>query len=178
MKRQIALIIVTAILSINLTGCTEEKEVLFLSDGTITHSVTENTEPAPEKMISAIDENGKLPISGSINNINYIIGDNGYYDMSLSEKGHHVNTTKDGYRYTICSGEHSTGGYSIDIINVEADENNNIVITVEETSPEPMDIVTQAFTYPTCTITLSGEVGKVIIKTTNGTELSKLNEEG
>ena len=177
MKRQIALII-AAILSINLTGCTKEKEVIYLSDGAITHSVTENTEPTPEKMISAIDKNGKLPINGNINNVNYIIGNNDYYDMSLNKKGYHVNTTKDGYRYTICSGEHSTGGYSIDIVNVEADENNNIVITVEEVSPEPMDMVTQAFTYPACTTTLSGDIGNVVIKTTNGTKFNKLNEEG
>ena len=53
-------------------------------------------------------------------------------------------------------GEKTSGGYSIGIDSVvETDE--NIVITIKETSPEPGNMVTQAFTNPFCVVKINSK---------------------
>jgi TolA-binding protein len=54
----------------------------------------------------------------------------------------------DGYYYVIIKmGEKSTGGYSIEVVNVEIND-KNANIYVKENNPDPTSTVTQAFTYP------------------------------
>ncbi|MDO8600821.1 MAG: protease complex subunit PrcB family protein [bacterium] len=47
----------------------------------------------------------------------------------------------------VFQGNHSTGGYSIEIIEI-LEKANSLEVTVKETSPSPGSIVTQAFTQP------------------------------
>lgn len=55
---------------------------------------------------------------------------------------------KDGSYYVIIKmGEKSTGGYSIEVVNVEIND-KNANIYVKENNPDPTSTVTQAFTYP------------------------------
>jgi flagellar basal body-associated protein FliL len=55
---------------------------------------------------------------------------------------------KDGIYYVIIKmGEKSTGGYSIEVVNVEIND-KNANIYVKENNPDPTSTVTQAFTYP------------------------------
>ena len=47
----------------------------------------------------------------------------------------------------VFQGSHSTGGYSIEIVEI-LEKANSLEVTVKETSPSPGSIVTQAFTQP------------------------------
>lgn len=47
----------------------------------------------------------------------------------------------------VFAGEKPTGGYSVEITNVEA-TNSQLVITAKYSQPQLDDIVTEAFTYP------------------------------
>lgn len=72
----------------------------------------------------------------------------------------------------ICSGKKSTGGYSIKIVGMDYDEDDDLVnITVKESSPEGAS-VTDAFTWPTCYLYLSARPKTVKVVNTDGNELS------
>ena len=72
----------------------------------------------------------------------------------------------------ICSGKKSTGGYSIKIVDMDYEENDDLVtITVNETSPEGAT-VTDAFTWPTCYIYFSARPKNVKVVNTDGDELT------
>ncbi len=79
--------------------------------------------------------------------------------------------TSRGYAFTeengkpvlvIALGEKKTGGYSIDVEKVIIN-GNNVTVYVNENSPKPSDVVTQAFTYPSVQIEFSRKPEKVII---------------
>ena len=53
-------------------------------------------------------------------------------------------------------GEKTTGGYSI-CIDTIIETDKNIVITIQETSPEPGSMVTQAFTNPFCVVKINSK---------------------
>ena len=64
-------------------------------------------------------------------------------------------------------GERNTGGYSIDLQNVEVVD-NDVKITVEETFPGRNDTVTMAFTYPCVEVVFPFEVKNIsVINTSN-----------
>lgn len=72
----------------------------------------------------------------------------------------------------ICAGKKSTGGHSINIVDMDYDENDDLVnITVKETSPEGAT-VTDAFTWPTCYIYFSARPKNVKVVNTDGDELT------
>ena len=94
--------------------------------------------------------------SGNIGDLYYQIV-SATSDGAVSERGYYVfenNESKLPYTIYIAAGEFSTGGYDIEIVDVQYD-GSELVIVVKETSPGPMDSVTEAFTYPSCTISLS-----------------------
>lgn len=75
--------------------------------------------------------------------------DKSYYD--LSKRGWMVDFDKRDSSplwLIITSGEKSTGGYGINLVDVQDEGNGTICVTVEETAPEPTDMVTEALTYP------------------------------
>ena len=70
----------------------------------------------------------------------------------------------------ICSGKRSTGGYSIEIADIDY-KNPLMTVTVKENSPAPDTVVTEAFTCPICYIRLSSLPKEVQVETTSGDEL-------
>ena len=54
-------------------------------------------------------------------------------------------------------GERKTGGYSVNVDNVDIDSSNNVVITAHGSSPAATDMTTQAITYPCAIITFNKE---------------------
>lgn len=59
-------------------------------------------------------------------------------------------------------GEKTTGGYAIGIDKV-IETDKNIIITVQETNPEPGSMVTQAITTPFCVVKINSKK-EIIIK--------------
>jgi hypothetical protein len=53
-------------------------------------------------------------------------------------------------------GEKSTGGYSMAIESVQETE-KNIILNVQESSPEPGTMVTQGITYPFCVVKINSK---------------------
>lgn len=82
------------------------------------------------------------------------------YNNNYKDRGYYVDTKDNKTIVTVASGEHSTGGYSIKVTKVSSNS-KNVVIYVEETKPNPKDIVTQAFTYPTTTIEFDSNLDKI-----------------
>ena len=71
----------------------------------------------------------------------------------------------------ICSGKKSTGGYSIKIVGMDYEENDDLVtITVNEGFPEGATVI-EAFTWPTCYVYLSAKPTNVKVLNTDGNEL-------
>ena len=71
----------------------------------------------------------------------------------------------------ICSGKRSTGGYSIEIADIDY-KDPVMTITVKEISPAPDTVVTEAFTCPICYIRLSSLPKEVKVVTASGAELN------
>lgn len=126
--------------------------------------------------ISALDENGTLSKEGYLGGFRYQIGTCEKYDSKFKDWGYYLyeNDARAPWVLELCSGEHSTGGYGISIVNIEADEAGNLCVTVEETAPDPGAVVTEAFTYPKVTLLIYEETkmpSSVTVRTTGGTEL-------
>lgn len=121
-----------------------------------------------------IKKDTKFEEKGTIDNISYEVLDNcnfsNNYDKEKRKKiGYFIDTLNQPnapYYYIIQAGEKPTGGYDINIVDLKK-ENDKFVVTVKETSPNPGQIVTEAFTYPKCCIRFNKSVD-VQIKNTNG----------
>ncbi len=110
-----------------------------------------------------------------MNDLEYEIAKGDSYYSQYKERGFCIDVVDGNYRYTICSGERSTGGYGIRIIGLDVLDCGTVIVTVEESSPAPDMVVTEAFTYPNCSITFSYEPPDgTIIKNTAGTEFQCL----
>ena len=125
---------------------------------------------------SALSENGTLPKEGSLGGFRYQIGAYEEYDTKFKDWGYYLyeNDARAPWVLELCSGEHSTGSYKISIVNIEADSEGNLCVTVKETAPDPGDVVTEAFTYPKVTLLIYEDTkmpSSVTVKTTGGTEL-------
>ena len=87
-------------------------------------------------------------------------------DSMYSTRGYIVENTDNETRVVISMGERNTGGYSIDVYDVDVN-NYNVEIIVKETSPKPNDRVTMAFTYPSVEITLPFVANNVTVYNTD-----------
>ena len=124
----------------------------------------------------AAGEEQLLP-RGNIGGIEYSISQCDYFQKS-KKPGYYIDTLDEPnapYFFFITSGRKNTGGYGVEIVNIEVDENKNMVVTVEFTSPKLSDVVTQAITYPCAQLTVSEYPASIVIKTTGGLELPCLN---
>lgn len=111
-----------------------------------------------------------------MNDLAYEIGAGDSYDSRYQERGYCMDVIDGKYRYTICSGECSTGGYGIRIKGLDCMDSGTVIVTVEETVPAQDMVVTEAFTYPNCTITFSHEPPcGVLIQTADGNEFESLD---
>ena len=80
---------------------------------------------------------------------------------------------EDSVLLTICRGEKSSGGYDLSVKSVKGNE-EKIIVTVEETDPDPLDTVTAALTYPSCTIRISALSDSIVVVNTNGAKYPEL----
>lgn len=88
--------------------------------------------------------------------------DRGYFLMASDETDEVI--------LAVCSGKRSTGGYSIEISDIDYTD-PLMTITVKENTPAPDMMVTEAFTCPICFIRLSSLPEEVKIVTASGDEL-------
>lgn len=110
-----------------------------------------------------------------INDLEYEIAKGDSYNSQYKERGYCIDVIGGKYRYTICSGECHTGGYGIKITGLDVLDCGTVIVTVEQSSPAPDVTVTEAFTYPNCTITFSHVPSDGIkIKNTAGVEFECL----
>ena len=92
---------------------------------------------------------------------------NNFNDSNYGTRGYYLEKTNNETRVVIAMGEKNTGGYSIDLQNVEVVD-NDVKITVEETFPGRNDTVTMAFTYPCVEVVFPFEVKNIsVINTSN-----------
>ena len=110
-----------------------------------------------------------------MNDLDYEISKGDSYNSQYKQRGYYIDVVDGKYKYTICSGEHSTGGYGIKITGLDCLDIGTVIVTVEETAPSQDEAVTEAFTYPNCAITFSHEpTDGIIIKSPSGTEFECL----
>lgn len=124
----------------------------------------------PSNITSPPADSGTL-----MNDLEYEIAKGDSYNSQYKQRGYCIDIVGGKYRYTICSGERHTGGYGIKIIGLDALDCGTVIVTVEQSSPASDVAVTEAFTYPNCTITFSHEPSDgIIIKNTAGVEFECL----
>lgn len=115
----------------------------------------------------------------SSTNLTYTIDNNmsDSYKM-FSERGVFVDRFKmpdSPWIYAIAMGEQNSGGYSITIEEVNIDVNNNVEVIVKEKKPTSDDIVTQAITYPVCSLQINKEPNSVTVKNTDGEKFKNID---
>lgn len=130
---------------------------------------------------SQLATDGTIPSEGTIGGFRYRLGEREYDNSDYKERGYYCyeNDARAPLVIVLCSGEHSTGGYGIRVADLEADEEGNLCVIVEEKAPKPEDTVTEAFTYPVATLLVYEETGmpsSVTVKTTGGAELPFLGK--
>ncbi len=104
---------------------------------------------------SVKDSNGgTLPESGEVEGCNFRITERDDTSPMGKNRGYYIDMLdqpNSPYFVIINSGERNTGGYGISVVDIGV-QDGEVIITVEETMPSPNDIVTQAFTYPSCAV--------------------------
>ena len=113
--------------------------------------------------------------SGSVDDINYSVVTDTAEGRS-DARGYCVfEDESDEYpvKVVIQAGEFNTGGYDIEVVDVQID-GGIVIITVEETSPGSGDIVTQAFTYPWCSVGFSRLPDGFKVVNTEGYEFERI----
>ena len=126
-------------------------------------------------IISALSNPPPADKGTLMNDLEYEISKGDSYNSQYKERGYCIDVIGGKYRYTICSGECHTGGYEIKITGLDVLDSGTVIVTVEQSSPAPDMAVTEAFTYPNCSITFSYEPPDgIIIKNTAGVEFECL----
>ena len=177
-----------------LSGCTNKtsSDVMFESVDNLESAAADNTDPdkiaagtadeitadEPVKEVTDIADEGSseseskvLAESGIVGDYEYTLEgsmdsgyflDRGYFLMASDETDEVI--------LAVCSGKRSTGGYSIEISDIDYTD-PLMTITVKENTPAPDMMVTEAFTCPICFIRLSSLPEEVKIVTASGDEL-------
>ena len=97
--------------------------------------------------------------------------------MDLTKEGYYIdslNQINAPYFYIICMGEKNTGGYSLNVKEVNK-VNDTTEIIIEEIVPSEGDVVTMAITNPTVIVEFPKYQDDITIKTTDGKIYEKLN---
>ena len=118
---------------------------------------------------------GGLPASGTVGDLKYEIVP-ATQDGQSKKRGYLVYGEGEGeYPYTIivAAGEFNTGGYSIEVANLEYD-GSALTITVLQTEPAPDSAVIQAFTYPCCAVRFDKLPKTIKVVSKDGTEFECL----
>ena len=151
----------------------EETSAISDSISVPVETTGETSEPKPGAYRSVKEDyNGELPDKGILGEYEFEIGITGSFGMMKSNSGYFVETSEgsDPSVYiVICSGEKSTTGYDINIVDIGL-QDGEFRITVEETSPAPGSTVGDAMTYPYCTLILNKLPEKYKVYNTKGYE--------
>ena len=169
MKR--AFFIISA-LCLSLTACGTGAETAQQPSDRETEpvTVTVSTGVTTAAEVKPVSNQGTLT-----NGLAYEITRGDFYNSQLQQRGYYMDVIDGQYRYTICSGEYSTGGYGISITGIDISDAGTVIITVQQTAPKEDEPVTEAFTYPNCAVTFSKEPpAGVIIQNTAGKEFEYL----
>ena len=169
MKRAFFMI---AALCLSLTACGTDA-------GTAQQPSDRETEPVTVTVSTGVTTAADLkPVPSQdtlTNDLSYEITRGDFGDSQLQQRGYYMDVIDGRYRYTICSGEYSTGGYGISITGIDISDAGTVIITVQQTAPKEDEPVTEAFTYPNCAVTFSKEPpAGVIIQNTAGKEFEYL----
>ena len=161
--------LIMAVAAVSLPGCSGGAGV------NTSHKTKETEETKQEttqetKQETTVD----LPQSGTIGGYRYSVLDNGQFGyLAIKSRGYYIDSLDEPnapFFIVICSGERNTGGYGIQIADLEMD-GETLVITVDETDPDPMSMVTQAITYPYCVLEIDSLPDDFRVVTTEGEEL-------
>ena len=122
--------------------------------------------------VTVISESSRTPPADKgtlMNELAYEISSGDSYNSQYKKRGYCIDVVDNKYQYIICSGERSTGGYEIKITGLDVLNNGTVIVTVEETTLAPDMVVTEAVTYPNCSISFSHELTEgIIIKSSSG----------
>lgn len=171
---------VSAALLIAFTGCAEQKKDKKTDDKEYKSEVTEESESETEETTTEETAAEPSDTSDAADSASDLLG---YQIIPASteggsdERGYYVFEDAEDmcpYKIVIAMGERSTGGYDIEITDVVYD-GSALVITVKETSPDPTDFVTEAFTYPCCAIELTILPDDISVVSESGVEFECLN---
>ena len=177
-RRYICLVMAATTVTAGIAGCAAFTGYTSISNN--------SKEPAPVKVQESsgsedtqdkydITQPSALESSGNIGDLKYELA-NASADGGTAERGYYVFDNQENelpYVILIESGERSTGGYDINIADIQYD-GTNLNIIVQETSPGPDDVVTAALTYPCCGIRLSILPDSISIKDMAGNEFQEL----
>ena len=169
MKRAFFMI---AALCLSLTACGTGAETAQQPSDRETEPVTVTVSTG----VTTAAELKPVPNHGTLTNgLAYEITQGDFYNSQLKQRGYYMDVIGGRYRYTICSGEYSTGGYGISITGIDVSDAGTVIVTVQQTVPKEDELVTDAFTYPNCAVTFSKEPpAGVIIQNTDGKEFEYL----
>ena len=90
--------------------------------------------------------------------------------LDVTKRGYYIDSLNEPnapYYYIICMGEKNTGGYYLEVKEVNIVDGKTEII-VEEVTPSEGDMVTMAFTYPTIIVEFPKYQENIVIKNTKG----------
>lgn len=152
-----------------------DNESLIISDETSYAKYKDGYVLLSQEIINTINKYNK----SEIKQVKYAINnDLPYYNERYKERGvtyDTLNTPNAPSYYFISSGEKSSGGYSISIKEVIVNNDGNVEVIIEESSPSPDEFTTLAFTYPVCCIEFESYQSNIVFKTENGETFKRLN---
>ena len=85
-----------------------------------------------------------------------------WYEEKHLEKGLYTKTTEEGKYILLAAGVQNTSGYSVEIISVEANE-NEIVVDGKLNAPKEDEMVAQVLTYPSALIKIDDVIREAVL---------------
>lgn len=158
---------VGCLISVSLfSGCTANNSTDYISKPKNSYSNTNEDTSLPKEKFTIIKNQDMN--TDMLTALEFIKQHRGYGIISEDENL---------YNIFIGSGEKNTGGYTIEVINVE-NKDGKTIITVREISPSKDQMVTQAITYPYVVISISKNiVQNVVVVNTEGELFDDINNE-
>ena len=175
MRKSIMYILTVMALAAVLTGMTACAGLR--TNGT---QVTGVTTGAPAGYKSAKGDANELPQTGTVGGYEYSVMKTEYYGEGIRKnRGYYLDTLDEPdapYFIFVCSGEKSTGGYSIEVSDILVNDRGEMTVVVEETSSSG-GMVTEAFTAPYCGVTLKECPADVKVVDIYGNQFDCINDD-
>ena len=175
MRKSIKYILTVMVLAAVLTGttaCSGKRANGSQATGSITS--------ASAGYVSAKGSGEELPQTGTVGGYEYSVMKTEYYGEGIRKnRGYYLDTLDEPnapYFIFICSGEKSTGGYSIEVSDILVNDQGEMTVVVEETSSNG-GMVTEAFTAPYCGVTLKECPADVKVVDIYGNQFDCINDD-